>query len=278
MSTAMAARRDPPEVRDLRFDLAEVPKYWHGGRRAVTLFYDNLSTFFPPGERFFMASVKAFRNEVKDEALKREVDAFCAQEGHHSREHVRYNRMLTEQGLPAAAMEKLTERILQRVARRASRRRQLAVTCALEHFTALLASLVLRDPRVLEGAHPRMAELWRWHAAEEHEHKAVAFDVYRAIGGSWWLRCFAMFLTTLLFWTRVYVNQVRLMHHEKLLFSVREWFSLVRYLMLEPGGIPGLLGPYLRYYRRDFHPWEHDTTDLLQVWKAGLGRQPARSE
>lgn len=44
------------------------PKDWHGGRRAVTLFYDNLSTFFPPGERFFMASVKAFRNEVKDEA------------------------------------------------------------------------------------------------------------------------------------------------------------------------------------------------------------------
>src|SRR5689334_5031348 len=103
--TAEAARREQPEVRDLRFDLKDVPRYWHGGRRAVTIFFDNLSLFFPAGERFFMASVKAFRNEVTDAALKRELDAFCAQEGHHSREHVRYNQMLAAKGYPVEAME-----------------------------------------------------------------------------------------------------------------------------------------------------------------------------
>ncbi|WP_257460342.1 metal-dependent hydrolase [Archangium lipolyticum] len=278
MMTTEAPRREAPEVRDFRFDLSDVPKYWHGGRRSVTLFFDNLSVFFPAGERFFMASVKAFRNQVTDEPLKREVDAFCAQEGHHSREHVRYNQMLIRNGYPVVAMEKRVERILRRVTKHAPRRRQLAVTCALEHFTALLATLVLRDPRMLENADPRMAELWRWHAAEENEHKAVAFDVYRAIGSPWLERCLVMLLTTVIFSAKIFEHQVRLMHAEKLLFSVREWFGLVRFLCIQPGGMLGLIGPYLSYYRPGFHPWEHDTSELLQRWKAGLQPLPARSK
>lgn len=275
--TTLAPRRDPPEVRDLRFDLSDVPKYWHGGRRAVSLFFDNLSVFFPAGERFFMASVKAFRSQVKDEQLQRQVDAFCAQEGHHSREHVRYNKMLADHGYPVAAMEQRVERHLRYVTTHVPRRRQLAATCALEHFTALLASLVLKDPRMMEGAHPKMAELWRWHAAEENEHKAVAFDVYTAIGGSWRARCFVMLLTTLSFWARVFGHQVRLMHAEGILFSVREWYDLARFLFFQPGGVLGLLGPYLSYYRPGFHPWEHDTSALVAQWKTAYGAEPPRS-
>ncbi|WP_158501580.1 metal-dependent hydrolase [Vitiosangium sp. GDMCC 1.1324] len=276
-TTAALIKRETPEVRDLRFNLSDVPRFWHGERRAVTLFFDNLSIFFPAGERFFMASVKAFRNQVTDPQLKSEVDAFCAQEGHHSREHVRYNKMIAAKGYPVDAMERRVEWILQRVTKYAPRKRQLAVTCALEHFTAMLASLVLKDPKMLENAEPRMAELWRWHSAEETEHKAVAFDVYRAIGGSWLMRCIVMFLTTLVFWGKVYEHQVRLMHEEKILFSVTEWFSLVRYLFIQPGGMLGLVGPYLDYYRPGFHPWEHDNSEMLQQWKAGLtAPQPAR--
>jgi uncharacterized protein len=274
--TTETLKRALPEVRDLRFDLSDVPRFWHGGRKSVTLFFDALSVFFPAGERFFMASVKAFRNQVTDEQLEREVDAFCAQEGHHSREHVRYNQMLVAKGYPVEAMEKRVEWVLQRATKLLPKRRQLAATCALEHFTALLASLVLKDPRVLRHAHPRMATLWRWHAAEEHEHKAVAFDVYRAIGGPWRERCVVMFLTTLSFWSRVFWHQVQLMRAEKILFSVPEWFRLVRFLFFEPGGMLGLIGPYLSYYRPGFHPWEHDTSELLARWKAERDAWPVR--
>ena len=83
------------EVRNLRFDVSdEVPRYWHGGKRAVTLFFDNLSVFFPPGERFFISAVKAHAGQLHDENLLEQTRAFCAQEGIHSREHVRYNDML----------------------------------------------------------------------------------------------------------------------------------------------------------------------------------------
>jgi predicted metal-dependent hydrolase len=259
------------EVRNLRFDVdADIPRYWHGQGRAVTAFFNNLSVFFPPGERFFIASVKAHRDAVTEPQLLSEVNAFCAQEGIHSREHVRYNRMLEEQGYAIAAMEGRIDRLLGAVSRRLTKRRRLAVTCALEHFTALMGDGLLSKPAVLAGANPVMAALWRWHAAEENEHKAVAFDVYRAAGGNYFERVTAMIGATLIFWAKVVEQQIRLMWSDRMLFSLREWTSLLRFLFVDPGGLRGLLRPYLQYYRPSFHPWDHDNRELLEAWKAEL--------
>lgn len=256
------------QVRNVEFELGDdIPRAWHGGRRAVTLFFNNLSVFFPAGERFFIHAVRAHEKPLTDPRLKEDVRRFCAQEGIHSREHVAYNALLTRQGYPIAEMEARVERILGRTRRYASPRRQLAATCALEHFTALLASFVLEDPRTLEGAHPKLAALWRWHAAEENEHKAVAFDVYQASGGSWLRRCAVMVLTTLIFWSKVVEHQLRLMHHDGILFSPREWASLLGFLFVKPGSMRRLVRPYLHYFSPRFHPWDHDNRALLETWK-----------
>lgn len=262
------------EIRNLRFDLDGVPRYWHGGRRSVTLFLNNLSIFFPPGERFFIASVKSHARHVKDEKLLRDIKAFIGQEGVHSREHVAYNRMIEAQGFPARRMEKGVEWLIRVGTRFLPRSHRLALTCALEHFTALMADMLLSDSRLLEGAHPAMAGLWRWHAAEENEHKAVAFDVYRATGGSYAIRVLSMVAITLIFWGYVLVQQARFMKLDGCLFSLREWTSLVRFLFVEPGGMGRLFRPYLAYYRPGFHPWENDNQALLDAWKAELGRSP----
>jgi predicted metal-dependent hydrolase len=100
------------------------------------------------------------------------------------------------------------ERLLARATRRTTPRGRLAATSALEHFTALLAHFVLSDPRLLEGAHPVMAALWRWHAAEENEHKAVAYDVYRQTGGGYIERAAAMAIATVIFWAKVVEHQI----------------------------------------------------------------------
>jgi hypothetical protein len=263
------------QVRNLRFDLGEeVPRYWHGGRRSITLFYNNLSIFFPAGERFFIAAVKAHAAEVRDQKLVDETRAFCAQEGIHSREHIRYNEMLRRQGYPIDAMERRVERILARATRRATARSRLAATCALEHFTALLAHFLLSNDKLLDGAHPVMAVLWRWHAAEENEHKAVAFDVYRQTGGGYLERVLAMMIATVIFWAKVFEHQVRLMKADGILFSVREWYALLHYLFVDPGGLTSLFLPYFEYYRPSFHPWQLDNRGLLDAWKAELEASP----
>jgi predicted metal-dependent hydrolase len=152
------AMSSQPQIRNLRFETgAAVPRHWHGGRRSVTAFFDNLSVFFPVGERFFMKSVRAHERFVHDDALLAAVRLFCGQEGIHGREHERYNEMLAAQGYPVEAMEARVRSLLRFVKRVAPMRLQLAATCALEHFTALMGELLLTDPAILEGADPR----WR---------------------------------------------------------------------------------------------------------------------
>jgi predicted metal-dependent hydrolase len=170
------------EVRNLKFDVGEVPRHWHGQRKSVTAFFNNLSIFFPAGERFFIQSVKAYKDAVKEPQLARDMRTFYAQEGVHTREHVRYNTMLAEQGYPVEAMDRRVNKLLAFLKLVLFKRWQLAVTAALEHFTALMADWVLATPQTMADADPNMAALWRWHAAEENEHKAVAFDVFRTIG------------------------------------------------------------------------------------------------
>ena len=264
-----------PQVRQLHFQVdGAVPRHWHGGRRSITLFFNNLSVFFPAGERFFIASVRAHARCVEGDTLKQQVQAFCAQEGVHLREHSRYNRMLEQQGYPIAALERAVETLLKRAAGRARPRWQLAVTCALEHFTALMGHNLLSDARLLDGADAEMAALWRWHAMEETEHKAVAFDVYRQAGGGYLERALAMTLVTLVFWSRVIVQQLVLMRAERCLFSPREWGSLLKFLFLEPGGMRGLGRRWLDYYRPSFHPWDFDNRPLLEIWIRELGARP----
>jgi uncharacterized protein len=264
------------EVRNLKFDVGDdVPRYWHGGKRAITLFFNNLSIFFPAGERFFIAAVKAHAGHVKDEQLLADTRAFCAQEGIHSREHVHYNEMLRAQGYPVDAMEGRVERLLARATRRTKASGRLAATCALEHFTALLAHFLLSNDRLLDGAHPVMAALWRWHAAEENEHKAVAYDVYRASGGRYLERIFAMMIATVVFWAKVFEHQIRLMSRDRILFSPREWYGLFRFLFVDPGRMTQLVRPYFEYYRPSFHPWQLDNRGLLEAWKTELASSPS---
>ncbi len=264
-------------VRDLKFPLGgDIPRYWHPAGAAVTRFFDNLSLFFPDGERFFVEAVKTFRHQVRDPKLADDVRAFIGQEAMHTREHLRYNQRLAQQGIPAAAMEARVGRLLAHARRTTPPLARLAITAALEHFTALMAQMALANERVLHGADPRMAALWRWHALEEGEHKHVAFDVYREVGGPYWRRVLTMFGATLVFWTKVLEHQMRLMHADGTLFSWREWRTLIRFLFVSPGALRGLLRHYLSYYRPNFHPNQLADRELLEHWRLALGTAALR--
>jgi hypothetical protein len=192
---------------------------------------------------------------------------FNAQEGVHGREHARYNARLKAQGYPIDAMESRVERLLAFVSHKTPKRWQLAATCALEHFTALMAQFLLADPRLLARAHPTMAALWKWHAAEENEHKSVAYDVFLAAGGTYAERAGVMLAATVIFWAKVLEHQVRMMRHDGTASSIREWAALIRFLAYEPGGMLGLVRHYLAYFRPRFHPRDIDASALLEAWR-----------
>src|SRR3546814_19662958 len=89
------------------------------------------------------------------------------------RSHVVFNRQAEDAGFDIASTEDRARRTIA-WAKRRSPIQQLAATCALEHFTATLAHDALANPTHLGGAAEEARQLWRWHAIEEIEHKAVA--------------------------------------------------------------------------------------------------------
>ena len=162
--------------RNSRFRVSEAPeRYWLGGDPDVSGLGDALSLLFPEGERFFIHAVRHYRNQVKDPILRKQIDAFSEQEAHHSREHIDYNQGLRVLGYDVDTMEGRLKQKLDEA--RKQPRRQLVVTCGLEHFTTIFAELLLREPELLDKAPKAYRELWLWHALEELEHTSVPYDV-----------------------------------------------------------------------------------------------------
>ena len=257
-----------PKVRQPEFDLADdVPRYWWDGDPARTLLLAALSATFPPGERFFINSVRHYRDQITDPELKEAVRGFIGQEAHHSKEHDVLNNWLEKRGIGVARIEKEVGAFINWMANNFSPERQLAHTVAVEHFTALMAEEFLLKYDALEEMDPRMAPIWAWHAVEESEHKAVAFDVYKAIGGSEFVRVTEMMMVSVMFPFFSTLHLVQLMKEEGQLTNFKSWRSLGKYMLGSPGVLRKLLPSYLKYYRPDFHPWQTDSRSLVEKAK-----------
>ena len=243
------------------------PKYWYAGSPSLTHFFNALSAVFPDGEKYFIDSVRAFEDALTDPRLKARVGEFTRQEGHHTHHHRHFNRLIQTMGVPMDRCASIARDILDRSRRRDSPHMQLAMTAAFEHFTALMGDWLLRrDAEQLTAAHPAAAPLWLWHAVEETEHKAVAFDVYQTVCGSYWLRILALLRVTAIFIPRVHQMQLLLLREDPQPLSPGDVGRCLRYLYGRGGFV--LVPGYLRYFRRSFHPWQDDNSHLISNWQA----------
>ncbi len=159
---------------------------------------------------------------------------------------------------------------------------QLAATIALEHFTAILAEELLSDDSILDGAPPQMAALWRWHAIEETEHKAVAFDVFQSMVGTgfraYLLRCSIMLSASARFIGQTAYTHYRLMKHDGLHRDWKGWRVFLRFLFTKPGVLRKIALPWLGYFKPGFHPWQKDNRAHVERWKAqNVLQDPARN-
>lgn len=258
-----------PVRRDLHFSLpAERIASWQGEDGAhIAHFMNTLSLFFPVGERFFIDAVRHYRDRIDDPELQKAVTAFIGQEAMHGREHQAYNEALFAALPVTQGMEHFVARFLRLLQKWAPPHARLSTTIALEHFTAIMADGLLSDPRLLEGADPRFAALWRWHALEETEHKAVAYDVWERVRGrglgAYLQRSAGLVLATVVFWAIMLPFYLRVLHADGRLTDRRGWGKLVRYLFTEQAFLRKLVRPWADYFRRDFHPWDHDNRHHL---------------
>ena len=256
----------------------QTPRYWYGGDPARTHFMNALSTTFPPGEAFFVRSVLHYRDRISDPSQLAEIRSFCGQEGVHSREHDRHTELIVAQGYPGiATLNRIGDREMRFWNVRAPLW-ALATTAALEHLTAIMARQALSDPEYWSAdMHPDMEPFWQWHAMEEAEHKAVAFDVLQEVSGSYALRVAAMLFATLGLLTDNYVRFTYFLYKDGRLFDWRLWRDNLRFVWGRRGMYRSLARDYRRWFARDFHPWQQDDQPLIDAQLARMGGAEAQT-
>lgn len=253
-----------PRRMDFQFP-DDLSRYWFADDQFKTLLLTALSCTFPEGERFFVRSVRYYQKSIRDPQLREQVKGFIGQEAHHGNEHERFNDFMESKGVPTRKVHDFVHDGMKFLAKRLSPQRQLAKTCALEHFTAMLAELMLENPQFFDGMDERMLPLWLWHAVEESEHKAVAFDVYQEQVGSYWVRTSEMAFTTVEFigFTIFHYLQLRRgMDDPTDWRSVREGFN---WLLGKPGWLRRLGRSYRAYYKPGFHPAKRDSREAREA-------------
>lgn len=264
-----------PVRRDLHFDLpAERILDWHANGAGVTAFINALSVTFPAGERFFIHSVRHFRDQITDPELKQAVTAFIGQEAMHGREHDEWNAHLFDRVPETRALENRLARRLDRWKRRLPKTTQLAITIGAEHITAVLGDLMLREREFLEGhkdsahcSHPGYVALLRWHGLEETEHKAVAYDVWRSVMRStpraYLERSFGLVFILSAYWPDI-TDLIRASLKAQPECDPQQERKRIKSFLYGRTGIFRQLGlPVLRYFKPGFYPWDDDNRALL---------------
>lgn len=230
-----------------------------------------LSAAFPEGEAFMIRSVRAVADQLTDPVLKKQVAGFIGQEATHSREHRDLNERLQQMGYPTAFVDRATRRVLETRSRFSSPRYCLAMTAALEHYTAILAETLLTDQRALDMlGEGEVRSMLLWHALEESEHRTVAFDVYRAIGGTHRMRVSVMWFTTFGFFTLAACASFISLFRDRDFYNPRIFFPSVSRMFRSPFFSREVFRRLMSYSRKDFHPDEVDNTELIAKWNAVL--------
>lgn len=268
-------------VRKIHIDLAQgFAQHWNGNDAFMSAFANALSMSFPEGEQFFIDSVKAgmphLPRTAENEALHLNIKKFIGQEATHRFFHAQYNAQLEKQGYRNGWQIRIQKR-LERVRQRLSSSKvaqpflhELAFTCAAENLTAIMGEIVLKrqdqEHDWFGKADEPLKTLWRWHAAEECEHKSIAFDLYLRLGGDHPIRMywFKYFLRTFIYdlTLQIFSN----LWHDGSWKKWRTWKSAIQFI----GGRYGLLRstmPLLRLYRqKDFHPEQLGDDQLAHNW------------
>jgi len=268
-STSLEAH--PLVVRDERFCRDNRPsRWWMNGDPVATAWYNSVSASLPRGEAFFIDTLKNFRGEVPAH-LEEEIKAFVRQEINHTREHVAFNRFAEDHGYDVASIDK---GIIEMLALAEGRPKEvnLAVALALEHFAAAISDQLLRHPDYLAGADKDAADLWRWHATEEIEHKGLVYEIWLHATRDWgdtrrWLtRAQVARLITRKYFSNRIRDALDLMAQDGITGWRAKW-KLYTFLWFKPGMMRRMFFDWVKILLPGFHPWKFDNSHLIRQYR-----------
>jgi predicted metal-dependent hydrolase len=249
----------------------DLPKYYFGGSPFKTHFLHALSSVFPHGERFFIDSIKNYKDKITDPVLKEQVNTFIKQESWHTHAHQQYNNWLRSQGFPIDSVLKRANAGMERLKRTQTKLVWLETTVAIEHLTAITSAYHLRNEQRMKSVDPQLREMWEWHMIEEIEHKAVAMDVLNTVGKikDLKIRRVIYFNATVGSFRNWMQHTIILLKADNQLWKWRTLKDMIVYFFGPRHGLlTNIFIPWLKGFKKDFHPNDIDDTRLLEKYYA----------
>lgn len=254
-------------------DFAAVPRDWFAFSRPLSTALNLFSFIIPEHERFFIRTVRKYKGN-EDEETQALVRAFMQQEAIHYQVHEEFNETRGAHGMQVERDLETIRKAFDAIERRYSLKVRLGMTAFMEHVTAVSAQVALGKHSPLPYMHETMRELWAWHAVEELEHKAVAYDLFKRAGGGYFLRVYSAVLTILadarLF--RVLGRRARADFEAALAAGQVQKTELTdeqralrkKVIRLERRNLWRSLWAGARYFVPGFHPWQVDDSELVR--------------
>jgi len=259
----------PLMVRRLLLDFSDgFDRHWAGGDAFKTAHFNALSMSFPVGEQMFIDSLRNaasfLPHSSEYEQLRQTVREFIGQEATHRRLHGLFNEQLSRQGL----INHIESWVSAKVdgSKGVNPLHPLAATAAFEHFTSVFAEIALKHADMLKNTSDTMQTFWRWHFSEEAEHKSVAMDVYRALGGNEYRRKRWFISVWFVFTCHVMAQTLINLWHDKTLFKPSTWWSALSFFFGLRGMVWRMWRPLTLYFKSNFHPIEHGDPHLAIDW------------
>ncbi|WP_374612940.1 metal-dependent hydrolase [Sphingorhabdus sp.] len=241
-------------------------RHWVRDDMFATAFLNALSVVFPRGEAFMIEALHPWRDRT-DGQLQRDIATFIEQEAAHSREHVGFNKAIIEAGYDIDALDRAIKQFVSFFSG-CGEVTKLGATMCIEHLTAIVAAEILKNRKHLEGTDLELRKLWLWHAIEEVEHKAVAFDVWmfatREWSGvrRWFTRSALLLAVSISFFINRTRGQVELLNQDGLA-KPNAWWLCIRKGFAKGAIGRNVMGPWLEFFRPGFHPNHIDDRELL---------------
>ncbi|MDP3402463.1 MAG: metal-dependent hydrolase [bacterium] len=255
MDEAVINERERIAALKLTNDKVPIREWWFKDNALLTFAFNTSSATVPEGERFIVRAVEEARDLVSDSGLKKQADILIHEETAHALMHDAYNRYLDTQGFPATKHVRETKVLLLFFERIFTLKMRLATCMLIEHFTATYSKQII-EVGVLEGedTDERMDRVWSWHCIEEMEHRSTAIDLYRALGGGYFLRVLISAFVSIAFLIAHVRCLIDFLLAKRLLFKWHVWRKGIPYLLGKKGVYYLVLKYWLFYFKPGFHP------------------------
>ena len=195
------------QPRKVHFDFSDSPLHWIPGHPVASDMIGLLNVVLPAAERWFVATYGEVLPLVKDPKLADDMRGFIGQEAIHADVHEQVlHEFMEARGFdPKPILDQIEyafSRVLAPSMSTNPQRRhnqlcdRLWFIAALEHYTAVLGDFALNSAWDDFNADPTFVDLFRWHAAEEVEHRNVAHDVATYFNSSYLDRVGAMLMAS----------------------------------------------------------------------------------